>query len=322
MRTLAALFVLSCVAAVHAQRPAPDPAPTRSQTAASIRITLLGTGAGPPVRPARAGVGTLIEAGSEHLLFDAGYGVLRRLVESGKAMDAVSTVFLTHLHSDHVVELPALLLLPWAAPSARDVPLRVWGPAGTRAMMRGLTRAFAADIHLRRDVDEKASRRGIEVESHDIREGVVYSHNGVSVRAFLVDHGPVKPAYGYRVDYQGRSVVISGDTRVSEALVANASGVDVLLHEAIDPDFLRQQAPSPQLFDAIVSHHTTPEQAAGVFARTRPKLAVYTHSPGSQALVDGARRAGYDGPLEIGDDLMVIDVGPEVRVTRTAAPQR
>ena len=109
MRTLAALFVLSCVAAVHAQRPAPDPAPTRSQTAASIRITLLGTGAGPPVRPARAGVGTLIEAGSEHLLFDAGYGVLRRLVESGKAMDAVSTVFLTHLHSDHVVELPALL---------------------------------------------------------------------------------------------------------------------------------------------------------------------------------------------------------------------
>ena len=132
MRTLAALFVLSCVAAVHAQRPAPDPAPTRSQTAASIRITLLGTGAGPPVRPARAGVGTLIEAGSEHLLFDAGYGVLRRLVESGKAMDAVSTVFLTHLHSDHVVELPALLLLPWAAPSARDVPLRVWG-AGRHA---------------------------------------------------------------------------------------------------------------------------------------------------------------------------------------------
>ena len=320
--TLAMLFV-SLTAVLPAQPASPGtPAQAQSQTAAALRITLLGTGSGPPVRPARAGVGTLVEAGGERLLFDAGYGVLRRLVESGQPMDAVSNIFLTHLHSDHVVELPALLLLPWAAPSARDVPLEVWGPEGTRAMMRGLTSAFAADIHLRRDVDEQASRRGIEVESHDIREGVVYERNGVTVRAFLVDHGPVKPAFGYRVDHAGHSVVISGDTRPSENLVMAAKGVDVLLHEAIDADFLRQQEhPSEQLFQAIVSHHTTPAQAADIFSRTQPKLAVYTHSPGTPALIDGARQAGYRGPLEIGQDLMVIEVGDSVRISRPGTPR-
>lgn len=286
-------------------------------TEASLRITLLGTGAGPPVRPARAGVGTLIEAGGETLLVDAGYGVLRRLVQTGARMSAVTRVFLTHLHSDHVVELPALLLLPWSAPAARDVPLAVWGPAGTRAMMEALTQAFAFDIAVRRDVDEKASARGITAEPHDITPGVVYERSGVRVTAFLVDHGPVTPAYGYRIDYRGRSVAISGDTRVSDSLVTASKGVDVLIHEAIDAEFLRTvERPSPELLSAILAHHTTAEEAGGVFQRVQPKLAVYSHSPGTPALVEGARRGGYTGPLEIGEDLMVIDVGAEVRVTR------
>jgi ribonuclease Z len=323
---MAGLVAVACLAGAPG-RPLPmaaaqAPVPRASAPApGTLRVTLLGTGAGPPVRPGRAGVGTLVEAGDERLLFDAGYGVLRRLVETGRPMDAVTRVFLTHLHSDHVVDLPAILLLPWAGPSERNVPLEVWGPDGTRAMMQGLLAAFAADIHLRRDVDEKASARGIEVEAHDIREGVVYDKGSVRVTAFLVDHGPVKPAYGFRVDHAGRSVALSGDTRVSDSLVAAAKGVDVLIHEAVDAAALKAQAPSQRLYEAVVAHHTTPAQAGAVFARVGPRLAVFSHSAGTPAIVEGAR-AAFDGRLEMGEDLMVIDVGAEVTVTRPAARPR
>src|SRR5205814_7910646 len=115
----------------------------------------------------------------------------------------------------------------------------------------------------RRDVDEYCSSKGIEAISHDIQEGVVYDHNGVKVTAFLVDHGPVKPAFGYRIDYAGHSVAISGDTRPSDNLVHYSKGVDVLIHEAMDPQVLRSHPGNlkPAQVEAIIAHHTTPEQA-------------------------------------------------------------
>jgi ribonuclease Z len=300
----------------------------RAQAAAgvaqpAIKVTLLGTAAGPPVRVGQAGISTLVEANGERFLFDAGYGFMARLVEAGLPMDAVTRLFLTHLHSDHLADLPALMLLPWSGPSARDVPLEVWGPAGTTDMVRHLEQAFAFDIHVRRDLDEKAPAKGIEVIGRDIREGTVYEQNGVKITAFLVDHGPVKPAFGYRLDYAGRSVAISGDTRPSDNLVAFSKGVDVLIHEAVDEVSLRKLAPSEELFRAIVAHHTTPEQAAGIFARVGPRLAVFSHAQGGTAVVDRTRRT-YTGRVEMGEDLMVIEIGNEVVVRRRepAAPRR
>jgi ribonuclease Z len=281
----------------------------------AIKVTLLGTAPGPPVRVGRAAISTLVEANGERFLFDAGYGSLERLVESGLAMDAVTRLFITHLHSDHVADLPAFLLLPWAGPSARDVPLEVWGPSGTADMLRHLEQAFAFDIHMRRDVDEKASPKGIETIGRDIPEGTVYEQNGVKITAFLVDHGAVKPAFGYRVDYAGRSVAISGDTRPSDNLVAFSKGVDVLIHETVDDVSLRKLAPSEELFRAIVAHHTTPEQAGGIFARVAPRLAVFSHAQGGSAVVDRARRT-YTGRVEMGEDLMVIEIGDDVVVRR------
>jgi ribonuclease Z len=289
--------------------------PPVTAPAPAIRVVLLGTSGGPPVRPGHAGISTLVEAGGDRFLFDAGYGFMARLVEAGRAMDDVTRVFLTHLHSDHVADLPALLLLPWAAPSERDVPLEVWGPAGTGDMMRHLQQAFAVDIHLRRDVDERTPAKGIEVVARDIDEGVVYDRNGVKITAFLVDHGPVKPAFGYRLDYGGRSVAISGDTRPSDNLVAFAKGVDVLVHEAIDPDALRKLVPSQRLYEAIVGHHTTPEQAADIFRRVSPRLAVFSHTPGTPAILERTRRS-YSGRVELGEDLMEIAIGEEVVVSR------
>jgi len=132
-----------------------------------------------------------------------------------------------------------------------------------------------------------------------------------------VTHGLVKPSYGYRVDYAGRSVALSGDPSPSDSLVACCKSVDVLIHEAIDLDVLRRVVPNQQRRDAIVARHTTPEQAAGLFSRVSPRLAVFSHSPGTAAIVEQTRRS-YAGRVEMGEDLMVIDIGAEVRVKRAA----
>jgi ribonuclease Z len=285
-----------------------------------IRVTLLGTASGPRVHPGLSGISTLVEAGGERFLFDAGRGLMQRLVQAGFAMNAVTKLFLTHLHSDHVVDIPDLMLTPWSG-AGRTEPLEVWGPDGTRDMMRHLEQAFAFDIHVRRDVDENFSPDGIRVIAHDIRGGKVYERNGVTVTAFLVAHGRVKPSYGYRVDYAGRSVALSGDTSPTDNLVACCKGVDVLIHEAIDPEVLRKLVPSQPVVDAIVARHTTPEQAARVFSRVSPRLAVFSHSPGTAAIVEQTRRS-YPGRVEMGTDLMVIDIGNEVRVRPGAAAAR
>lgn len=107
-------------------------------------------------------------------------------------------------------------------------------------MMAHLEQAFAFDIHMRRDVDERSPASGIQVVARDIREGTVYEKDGVTVTAFLVDHAPVKPAYGYRLNYRGHSVCLSGDTRPNSNLVDRCRGVDVLIHEAIDEDVVRR----------------------------------------------------------------------------------
>jgi ribonuclease Z len=311
-RLCAVLAVLVCTSAANLC------AQDRPPAAGHIRVTLLGTAAGPPARVGVAGISTLIEAGDERFLFDAGRGLMQRLVETGLKTSAVSKLFLTHLHSDHVIDIPDLLLSGWSGPPPRRVPLEVWGPEGTRDMMTLLEQAFAFDIHVRRDVDEHAPASGIQVIAQDIREGTVYGKNGVTITAFLVDHGLVKPAYGYRLRYGDRSVCLSGDTRPSGNLVDACRGVDVLIHEAIDEEIVRKNAQSQQLFEAIVGHHTTPEQAADIFQRVQPRLAVFSHIQPSSAVLERARRL-YTGRIEEGQDLMVIDIGAEVVVQRPPA---
>ena len=296
----------------------------RKETAKpAMRVVLVGTGGGPAVDPQHFGISTLIDAGATRLLFDCGRASTIRLTQLGIPLNSVTKLFLTHLHSDHVVGLPDLYLSPWAATNRR-VPLEVWGPEGTTAMMNGIQQAFAFDIHVRRDVDERQPAEGIRFESHDIHEGVVFDQAGVTVTAFLVDHGPVKPAYGYRVDYAGHSVALSGDTVPSENLMRVAKGVDVLVHEAMDDvAFLANAASRNGTLEQarkIIAHHTTPEQAAEVFSRVRPRLAVFSHARGANAFLPRVR-AGYAGRVEAGEDMMTIDIGEEVTVHRyVAAP--
>jgi ribonuclease Z len=287
----------------------------------SLKVVLLGTGVGPVVNLQQYGASILVEAGGQRLLFDCGRGATIRLAQAGVPIGSITRVFLTHLHSDHVIQLPDLLLVGWAA-GRRAVPLTVWGPGGTRAMMDHLLEAFDFDIRTRRDVDEHFPAAGITAVSHDITaDGVVFNENGVTVTAFLVDHGLVQPAFGYRVDYRGRSVVLSGDTRVSENLIRHARGVDVLIHETIDAEALRSRPdrPSAATIDAILAHHTTPEEAGTVFRRVAPRLAVYSHAPNT-ARVLAQTRTTYTGPLQGAEDLLTIFIGAEIRVEHHVPP--
>lgn len=286
--------------------------------APGITVTLLGSGGGPNPNPKRFGPSILVQAGDQTLLFDCGRGASIRLAQLGILLGQVRNVFLTHLHSDHIIGLPDLYLTGWGA-QGRKTPLRVWGPSGTKDMMANLQRAFDFDIRIRRDVDEKFVKDGIEVSSTDIKEGVIFDEGGVSVTAFHVDHRPIEPAFGYRVNYAGRSVAMSGDTRFSENLIKHAQGVDLLIHEAIDPVEVRarlsRMAATQAEIDNIVAHHITAEEAGVVFARVKPRLAVYSHISDAD-LITPARKS-YSGPLEAGEDLMVIAIGDAVTVRRS-----
>jgi ribonuclease Z len=283
-----------------------------------FRVSLLGTGSPQPVMN-RFGPGVLVQAGGQTLLFDCGRGVTQRLLQLGVKLGAANTLFLTHLHSDHIVGIPDLWLTGWLEPpwGQRNGAFRVFGPSGTRSMMDNLEKAYEWDISTR-IADQKLAKENVAVSVKEIKEGVVYEHDGVKVTAFEVDHGDlVKPAFGYRVDYGGRSTVVSGDTRFNENLIRYATGTDLLIHQvaAARPELLT----SP-VFQVILAHHTKPEEAGVVFARTKPKLAVFYHfsllgTPNvppmtEQEVVELARKT-YSGPLLAGEDLMVFNVGRE-----------
>ena len=281
----------------------------------NLKIVLLGTGVGPPVNLQQFGASTLIEANGVRLLFDCGRGATLRLAQIGVPLGSISRLFLTHLHSDHVIQIPDLLLTGWVG-GGRRIPLQVWGPEGTRDMMDGLEQAFAFDIHMRRDVDEKAPSDGIEVLGRDIEQGIVFDQQGIKVTAFLVDHSPVAPVFGYRVDYRDHSVVLSGDTRVSENLIRFAQGVDVLVHEVLDADTVNAWFPTnSKAAAAILAKHTTPEQAGEVFTRVKPRLAVYSHAPDAERVITQTRKT-YTGPLQGAEDMLTIEIGEQIEVRR------
>jgi ribonuclease Z len=191
-------------------------------------------------------------------------------------------------------------------------------------MMSLLAQAYEYDIEIRQ-FDEHASPEGVVIRASDISEGFAYERDGVKVTAFDVDHAPVQPAFGYRIDYGRRSVVLSGDTRLSENLIRHAEGVDLLVHEVAAPETYRRAGESPERAKTIIAHHTTAEQAGVVFSRVKPRLAVFSHigrpSATEQDLIPPTRKT-YAGPVEVGEDLMVIEVGDEIKMRRPAGISR
>lgn len=310
--TLALILAVTTGGMTAAAQPAAGP------PVGTVQVTLLGTG-NPRPSMERFGQAILIEAGPERLLIDAGRGAAQRLFALGgrEALVGVGAVFFTHLHSDHVVGLPDLWLTSWIF--GRDKALEVAGPPGTADMSRHLEQAYQWDITMRTR-DEGFPREGVRLAARDVAPGVVFDRNGVRVTAFAVEHGGVTgPAYGYRVDYGGRSVAVSGDTVLYEPMLEQVQGVDVFVHEVISPEVEMRRAavPDPEAVKKILAHHTGPDQVGTLFTRAKIRLGVLSHivpSPTTAEDLLGPIRRTYSGPLAIGYDLMTIVIGQTVDV--------
>ncbi|HLZ05289.1 MAG TPA: MBL fold metallo-hydrolase [Bradyrhizobium sp.] len=289
-------------------------------SANDLKVTLLGTGT-PTPRVGSFSASTLVEAGPEKLLFDFGRGSTIRLFQKHIPLGAITAHFITHLHSDHVVGLPDMWLTGWIATpwASRKSPMVIYGPAGTVAMTQNLTKAFSEDIRIR-EADEHLPPVGVAFDAHDIEPGLVYDKNGVKVTAIEVNHGEkIKPAFGYVIAYDGRKVVLSGDTKYDGRVANAARGADLLVHEvAVIAPELSKSYPS---YRDIEAHHSSPEDAGRIFSLAKPKLTVYSHivfatlkpvqDVPEDALVQRTRTT-YRGPLIVGHDLMSFVVGDAV----------
>lgn len=295
--------------------PSSRSAPSAAERAAppsttDATLVMLGTGT-PNPDPDHSGPALAIIAGGKVYLVDAGAGVVRRAAAAQKAgvkeltMPALDRVFLTHLHSDHTIGLPDLMLTPWVLD--RTEPLTVYGPPGTNAMVENLEKAYAADIDDRLHGLEPINRTGWQAKAVEIAPGVVYRGDGMTITAFAVQHANWAHAYGYTFQTAHRRIVVSGDTVPVEEVVRQCNGCDVLVHEVYSTAGFARRTKDWQAYHA--GAHTSTAQLAQLAQRARPKLLVLYHQlywgSSDADLLREIQAAGYHGKVVSARDLDV-----------------
>jgi ribonuclease Z len=303
---LLAAFLLTAISALSS---------VRAEEAGTIQVHLIGTG-GPELTPTRQGMSTLIKASEQTLIFDVGRGALQNIYLSHIDPRSVTKIFLTHLHSDHIEGLPALWMTPWFM-FARKPGLEIWGPQGTQQMIDGMRMMYGHDVEHRANPTFK--REYLDITVHEIAEGVVYDAGGVKVTAFPVEHDDGNPAFGYRIDAAGRSVLLTGDTTYNENVVKYGMNDDLIVSNVVA---FSDSMTKAGVLKPVLNKLMTPEQAAATFLKTRPRLAVFSHivkkelpgDAGDEVVIERTRKAGYGDPLAMGQDRMTIDVGEQVKI--------
>lgn len=296
-----ALILLSAVAAYAQQQP-------QLPRSTTTQVVMLGTGNPAPL-PERSGPATAIVVNDVAYLVDFGPGVVRRASAAfrEKGIKALETVklrvaFVTHLHSDHTVGYPDLIFTPWTI--GRRVPLEVYGPKGLTAMTSHLLEAYRVDIETRTNADgnQRTFPGGHRVNAHEIRPGIVYKDSNVTVTAFATTHA--MESYGYRFDTPDRSIVISGDTKPTEATIDACRGCDILIHEVHTPAWL---ATRPEFFQRFShKYHTTTPELGDLARKAKPRLLVLYHYSGlSDQELNDDMRTHYSGQFTIARDLDV-----------------
>jgi len=269
-------------------------------------VVMLGTGM-PRPDPEASGPAAAVLVGSRVFLFDAGPGIMRRMAAAKLPINGVTALFITHLHSDHTLGLPDLIFTSWVM--GRRQPLEAYGPHGLKAMTADIIAAWSQDEDIRTNGLEHEAPNGYAVDVHEISPGVVYDSGGVRITAIPVLHGDWKEAYGYRIDTPTRSVVISGDTRPSDALIAASHNVDVLVHEVYSAARLAPEKRPGGGDWPLYMHqfHTSDVELGRIAAVDKPKLLVLTHiirmGATDEDLVRGVREGGFTGRVVVGRDL-------------------
>jgi ribonuclease Z len=292
-----------------------------------LHVVLCGSGS-PLPDPTRAGPCTMVIAGNRLFVVDAGEGGARNLTLMGLPTGRIERLFLTHFHSDHIDGMGPLLLLRWSGKPNRT-PLPISGPAGVERVVAGFNLAYAQDNGYRTAHHGPAlmppAGAGAVPTPFAIAGApvVVLNDRGLKVTAFPVDHDPVEPAVGYRFDYKGRSVVISGDTAPSSSLNTAARGTDLLVHEALQPRLVarltealaaRGISNTAQITRDILNYHSSPEQAADAARAAGAKQLLLTHIVPPLPLrfaypaFLGKAADHFDGPITIGEDGMIFSL--------------
>jgi ribonuclease Z len=296
-----------------------------------LHVVLCGTGSPLPDRN-RAQACTAIIAGGEFVLVDTGSGSWRQVAANNvlRPQD-LSAILLTHFHSDHIGDLGEALLQSWVAGRSRKIP--VYGPPGVEKVVGGFEQAYSLDTGYRvqHHGDEAMPRAAAGAKPHPVSlrsndaAAPVFERNGLRVTAFKVDHDPASPAYGYRLEFRGRVVVISGDTAKSENLGRHAAGADLLVHEVIAKDVLQMAANNfdrvgnrrrARLARDIVNYHTSPLEAAQLAAAAKVETLVFTHlvpAPNTPQIEQAFTRGLSDvfkGKVVLGTDGMRFDLPP------------
>ena len=306
---LAALNGLSCAAT--GPRPAArlSPVSPPRTTTTRTQVVLLGTGT-PNADPDRSGPALAVVVNGEAYLVDCGPGIVRRAAAAHRAgigalaVEKLSRVFITHLHSDHTLGYPDLVFTPWVL--GREVPLDAYGPPGLDEMTDHILKAYAQDIRIRIDGLEPANTTGYNVMVHEIAPGLIYQDDNVRVTAFPVRHGSWRHAYGFRFETADRTVVVSGDTAPCASLIEQAEGCDILVHEVYSQAGFEHRALEWQQYHK--SFHTSTAELADIARQVQPKLLVLMHQlswgASPEQLVAEITRS-YDGDVRCGNDLDV-----------------
>lgn len=250
-----------------------------------LSVLFCGTGSPLPDK-ARGGPCTMIAAGDRLYLVDAGIDSARNLMLWRVPLEKVQGVLVSHFHSDHIGELGEIRLQTWVA--GRNAPLAVYGPPGVDEVVGGFNQAYALDAGYRTKHHgaEMLPPDAVAMVPHAVRPGVILDKDGLKITAFKVLHEPANPAYGYRFDYKGRSIVVSGDTAPDEAVVRAATNADVLVHEGLSPEMVGvmhdalEAAGHPRqakIFRDIPPYHTSPVDAAKEANAAKVHLLVFTH---------------------------------------------
>jgi ribonuclease Z len=287
-----------------------------------LHVAFCGTGSPLPSRD-RAAACTAVIADGRIFVFDMGEGAGETLSLMGLPLEKIEGVWLTHLHSDHFEGLGPFTLQRWAGSSAAT-PLPVSGPEGVEEITNGYNAVYRIDstyriAHHGADVVKPA---GFGMTGKAIAPGLVYDDNGVRITAFAVDHDPIKPAFGYRVDWKGRSVTISGDTAYTPALAAAAKGSDLFVSELLSPRMVKILENSARkagnsnrakIFRDIQNYHISPEQAADVAKVAGVGMLAFTHIvpsvPGPlEFALTGTASANFAGPIKVMHDGDVISI--------------
>lgn len=265
------------------------------------KLVLLGTGT-PNAEAGRFGPALAVLCKNQPYIVDFGAGVLHRTIQADINPTRLTRAFLTHLHSDHTVGYPDLILTPWVL--GREEPFKVYGPPGIREMTSHILQAYKEDIRERSQGLQPSNDTGWKVEAHEIEEdGIIYEDANVKVEAFEVDHGSWK-AFGYKFIAQDRTIVISSDTAPTEKMVEAAKGCDVLVHEVYSLKGFAGRPAEWQAYHSTV--HTSSRQLAEIASQAQPKLLVLYHQlywgVSDDELVTEIKE-NYDGDIVSGKDL-------------------